>query len=85
MQKNTIFSKLTFVKQSCLMALLDKEFKRSAAPHIRIHEKKLFDLWKKQSVRCSDAILNISKKRLTLKERNALRFGLNHPIIPRKL
>ena len=67
------------------MALLDKEFKRSATPHIKTHEKKLFNLWKKQSVRCPEAILNISKKRLTLKERNALRFGLNHPILPRKI
>ena len=77
-QKNTIFSKLTFIEKSCLKALLDKEFKRSATPHIKTHEKKLFNLWKKQSVRCPEAILNISKKQLTLKERNALRFGLNH-------
>ena len=84
-QKNTIFSKLTFIEKSCLMALLDKEFKRSATPHIKTHEKKLFNLWKKQSVRCPGAILNISKKRLTLKERNALRFGLNHPILAFRL
>ena len=36
-------------------------------------------------MRCPEAILNISKKRLTLKERNALRFGLNHHILPRKI
>ena len=84
-QKNTIFSKLTFIEKSCLMVLLDKKFKRSATPHIKTHGKKLFNLWKKQSVRCPEAILNISKKRLTLKERNALRFGLNHPILPRKI
>ena len=35
-------------------------------------------------VKCPEALL-ISKKRLTLKERNALRFGLNHPILPRKI
>ena len=56
-----------------------------AALHIGVHEKKLFYLWKKQSVRCSEAILNICRKRLTLKERNALRFGLNRPILSRKI
>ena len=67
-QKNTIFSKLILIEKSCLMALLDEESKRSAKPHIKTHEKKLFNLWKKQSVRCPEAILNISKKRLTFKE-----------------
>ena len=61
------------------MAILDKEFKRSATPHIKTHEKKLFNLWKKQSVRCPEAILNISKKRLTLKERKCLEIWSESP------
>ena len=49
------------------------------------HEKKLFDLWEKRAERCPHCIANYSKKRLTLQERNALRFGLNNPILPKKV
>ena len=45
----------------------------------------MFSLRKKQSVNCRDALLNLSKKQLTLKERNAIRIGLNHPILPKKI
>ena len=65
--------------------MLDKEFKRSALTHNKTYLKKLFNLWKKQFVRCPDAIFNISKTRLTLKDRNALKINLNYPILPRTI
>ena len=40
---------------------------------------------KKASERCPDYIAHHSKKRLTLQERNALRFGLNNPILSKKV
>ena len=49
------------------------------------HEKKLFNLWKKQAEICPVCIANYSEKRFTLQERNALRFGLNNPILPKKV
>ena len=84
-QKKDILGQLSFLEKTCLTTLLDKEFKRIAVPHIKIHEKKLFNLWRKQSDKCPDAIVNLSKRKLDLKEQNALRFGLNHPILPKKV
>ena len=49
------------------------------------HEKKLLNLWKKQSNKCPDCIVNLSKKSLNLHEQNALRFGLKHPILLKKV
>jgi len=45
----------------------------------------LLYLWRKQSVRCPSSIVNISSKILTLKEQNALQFGLIHPILPKRV
>jgi len=42
----------------------------------------MFNLWRKESDKCPDCIFNLTEKKLSLHERNALRFGLNHPILP---
>ena len=54
-------------------------------PHILTHRKKLFNLWKNQAVYCPNCIVNLSKKELNLHEMNALRFGLNHPILSERV
>ena len=82
-QKQAIFSKLSFLEKICLISLLDQEFKKIATPQIKTHQKKLFNLWKKDSDKCPDCIFNLSEKKLTLHELNALKFGLNHPILPK--
>jgi len=67
------------------VSLLNKEFKKFAEPHIVNHEKKLFSLCRKQSDRCPDCIVNLSKKNLGIHKLNALIFGLNHPIFRKKV
>lgn len=84
-QKNYIFSRISFIQKLCLIKFLNQEFQKEATTHIKVHEKKLLNLWKKQSDRCPDCLTNLSSKNLNLKEINALKFGLNNPILPKKV
>ena len=84
-QKNGILNNLSFLEKTCLISLLNQEFERFAHPHILTHKKKLFNLWKNQAVYCPNCIVNLSKKKLNLHDTNALRFGLNHPILPERV
>ena len=61
--------------------MLTKEFEKNAKSILETHFKKLF----KQSVRAPEAITNLSKKKLSIKEFHALTFGLDHPILPKKV
>ena len=51
----------------------------------RTHNTKLYKLWKKQRPPVPDCIVNISDKKLTLMENNALLFGLKHHILPQRI
>ena len=84
-EKVLIFNKLSFMEKNCLIYLLKEEFKKLSTSVLRTHHRKLFNLYRKQSSKCPDAITNLSKKILTPKEFHALRFGLNHPILPEKV
>ena len=42
-------------------------------------------MWKNHAVYCPNCVVNLSKKKLNLRETNALRFGLNHPILPERV
>ena len=83
-QKKHTLSQLSFLEKTCLISLLNKEFRRVFAPHILMHERKLFNLWKKQTDKCPDCVKNFSKKKLNIQEQNALWYGLNYPILPRQ-
>ena len=52
---------------------------------IATHLKKLLNLWRKQSANFPRSVINISKQNVTLKETNALQFGLNHHITPKRI
>ena len=49
------------------------------------HNRKLLALWLKQRPRSPDCVMNISKKRLTLEEKNVLYRGLKHHILPKRV
>ena len=48
-------------------------------------KKKLTQLWMKQRNRSPDCVINLSKKELTFKKRETLRYGLDNHILPKKL
>ena len=49
-------------------------------------KKKLYNLWIKNNKTISKTVVNISsKKKLTLTENNALKYGLKHSILPKNI
>ena len=82
--KQQILFKVTFNKKQCLIALLTRFFESSALQILAIHNKKLVNLWKKERVRCPESVTNLSSKKLDIKQKEALRFVLNHHILPKK-
>ena len=52
---------------------------------IERHNKKLYNLWIKNNKNLSKTIVNISSKKLTLTENNALKYGLKHSILPKSI
>ena len=82
--KQQILSEVTFIEKQCLIALLTRFFKSSAQQILAIHNKKLINLWKKERIRCPESVTNLSSKKLDIKQKEALRFGLNHHILPKK-
>ena len=83
--KQQILSEVTFIEKQCLIALLTRFFKSSAQQILAIHNKKLINLWKKERIRCPESVTNLSSKKLDIKQKEALRFGLNHHILPKKI
>ena len=84
-EKKCLFNQMSFFEKICLIYLLNYEFKRFATSHIKIHERKLLNLWRNQSDKCPDSVLNLSKRKLSVHELNALRFGLSHLILPKNV
>jgi len=67
--KNGILAKLSFLEKTSLISLLNQEFKKGARPPT--HQKKLFNLWRKEADICPDCIFNLTEGKLSLHERNA--------------
>ena len=84
-EKKRIVSQLSFFEKSSLIFLLKKEFEKSAQAILNNHFRKLTNLYRRQSVKCPNAVTNLSGRKLSLREFHALRFSLNHPILPRKV
>ena len=63
-------------KQSVQKLILDKN---------NTHNKKLYSLWQKQCPDTPECIVNYSNYKLNLSESYALRYGLNHHILPSKV
>ena len=83
--KNEILSKLTFMEREKLEQLLGKNLSDHVGKITDNHNQKLLNLWLRQRARSPDCILNLSKRELSVEEKNALYRGLNHHILPKKL
>ena len=84
-EKRKILSRLSLFQKTDLIHLLTKEFEKHAKSILETHFKKLSNLYREQAVRAPEAITNLSKKKLSIKQFHALRFGLDHPILPKKV
>jgi len=69
--KLSLMPQLSFFEKNCLKGLLNDVFEKKAKPIIYTHQKKLFNLWKSQSDKCPDCIMNLSSKNLTLQEKTS--------------
>ena len=49
------------------------------------HQIKLMTIWKSQRRSTPDCLINIRYRILTIKEEEALRYGLKHPMLPRSV
>ena len=49
------------------------------------HRKKLIRLWLRERRKSPDCVKNLSSRNLTTEEEDALRFGLDNHILPKKL
>ena len=68
-----------------LCRLLRKRYEEFSVPVLATHNKKLLELWKSERSRSPDALMNLSEVKLSLMEENALRLGLKHHILPKKI
>ena len=83
-RKKSVLQHLGIVEKGCLFSLLQDKFQKAANNTIVTHKKKLTQLWLKQR-RCSpECIINVSKRELTILEKETLRFGLDNHILPNK-
>jgi len=78
---NEMIGKISLIEGMTLRSLLCKRYSKET-DHVRKRQnKKLFNLWSKQSKISPDCITDISTKGITVHERNALQFGLKHHIL----
>lgn len=80
-----IKSRISFLRYAVLKTLISRYLRRRIATWKRTLDKKLFGLWVRQRPRSPESIINQTDHILTVQERNALRFGLNHHIPPRSV
>ena len=75
----------TFDFRLLLLLLHENVIKRLVLEKNITHNKKLYALWQNQRPQTPDCIVNFSDRDLTLSERHALVYGLNHHILPNKI
>ena len=83
--KSILFTKLTLFEKTCLMTLLTDHVKKITEKVIFNHSRKLQSLWRNQRNSAPDCIINLSNRKLTIEEEEAIRFGLDHHILPSKI
>ena len=81
--RQQIFQKISLTERTCLQSLLNKHYVEEQDKIRERHGKKLLNLWRKQGRKSPDCVVNISHKKLTAHEMNALQFGLKHHILPK--
>ena len=82
--KQLVFSKISCLEQAFMIEKITESLKSYAILISEAHQTKLINLWRKERLRSPGIITNLSNKALTIAEQDALRFGLNHHILPRK-
>ena len=83
--RTKIKDKLSFLEYAILMSRLTKKCKMETCETEQRHQRKLTKLWKEQRTPAPDCLINLSDRKLTLEEENALRLGLKHHILPRNI
>ena len=83
--KFDLFTKLTLFEKTLLMKLLVAQVSKVTEQVITRHSRKLQLLWHKQRPNSPDCLLNLSSRKLTIEEEEALRYGLDHHILPSKV
>ena len=82
----TLASQLSVFQFRLLMYCMKTQvLQKTETKKARTHNAKLYKLWKEQRPSTPDCIVNLSTKQLSLSEHNALLFGLNHHILPKKI
>ena len=76
-----IVKDISLVERTILYSLLNTRYDSEAQMIKKRHQKKLFNLWHRQSKFAPDCITVIGEINLTVHERNALQFGLKHHIL----
>ena len=82
-QKSKIFSRLSLIERLCLIFILNDWYNKNLNITLMKQRRKLMNLWIKQRDKSPDCIKNYSKRQLTVTEEAALRYGLNHHILPK--
>ena len=82
-QKSKIFSRLSLIERLCLIFVLNDWYNKNLNITLMKQRRKLMNLWIKQRDKSPDCIKNFSKRELTITEKEALRYGLNHHILPK--
>ena len=80
---NTKISTIKFI--AFINNLLTKPLLNYKKSILARHNKKLYNLWTKSNKNIPSTIVNISSKKLTLTENNALKYGLKHSILPKSI
>ena len=83
--KSSLFIKLTLFEKTALMKLLVAHVAKVSEEVIIRHSRKLQLLWRKQRPTAPDCLVNLSSRKLTIEEEDALRYGLEHHILPSKV
>ena len=80
-----IKAELTCFESYCLFHMMTEHVQKVSEGKIQRHNRKLFQLWRKEHSHSPECIHNYSGKDLTLHEHNALYQGLKHHILPKKV
>ena len=83
--RESMKSKLSFIEFAVLWTHLSQYIKKKTGDTIKIHQKKLIALWKSQRNPSPECLINKSKRKLSIREEEALRYGLKHHIPPPKV
>ena len=82
-QKSKISSRLSLIERLCLVFVLNECYNKNLNTILMKQRRKLMNLWIKQRDKSPDFIKNYSKRELAIAEEEALRYGLNHHILPK--